>query len=123
MTDHTVRRRLAAAAAGVLLALGSLTVGASSASAAGEPVPDFDDHPACIADIIAITCAAKGSSSGGQIVSWEWEYPGAFSNVAFGKNTTLRFDNTGVFDVTLTVTNSQGLIGSVTKPMFVEIDG
>jgi hypothetical protein len=125
MTDHTVRvrRRLAATAAGTLLALASLTAGASSASAASGPAPDFDDHPPCIADILAITCSVKGTASGGQIVSWEWVYPGAFSSTAEGKNVTLRFDNTGVFDVTLTVTDSQGDTGTITKPMFVEIDG
>jgi hypothetical protein len=125
MTHHMVRARrtLAAVAAAALMTVASLTAGASSASASGNPVPDFDDHPACIADILTITCSAKGSASGGQIVSWLWEYPGAFSNTAEGKNVALRFDGTGVFDVTLTVTNSQGAIGSVTKPMFVEVDG
>jgi hypothetical protein len=124
MPEHTrtgrARRRLAAVAAGAMLAL----TAASSAGASSSPVPDFNDHPNCIADILAISCFVTGTASGGgKIVSWEWEYPGAFSNQASGKSTTLRFESVGVFDVTLTVVNSQGETGSVTKPMVVEING
>jgi PKD repeat protein len=124
LTGASTRRRLSRFVATALLAVAGLTAGASSAIAGGSgPVPDFDDHPPCVADIIAITCSATGTASGGKIVSWVWEYPGAFSNQAEGKKTTLRFDATGVFDVTLTVTDSQGRTGSVTKPMVVEISG
>jgi PKD repeat protein len=127
MVDTTApargRRRRSILATAALAVLVALPAGAGPASASSGPVPDFDDTPTCIADILAISCSVKGTATGGKIVTWEWTYPGAFSNVAFGKQTVLRFNTTGVFDVTLTVTDQQDQTGSVTKPMFVEING
>lgn len=106
------RSGIRAVAAVALPVVAALPVGASPAVAAGELNPDFNDHPTCVADILAISCAVRGTGGGGKIVSWEWEYPGAFSSVASGKETVLRFDSTGVFDVTLTVTAQDGRTGS-----------
>lgn len=117
------RPRLATVATATLLALATPATTASSASAQGAPVPDFDQTPQCVIDILAISCFAKGKATGGQIVSWEWEYPGAFSNTAEGQSPLLRFESTGVFDVTLTVTDAQDRTGSVTQPMVVEVSG
>jgi PKD repeat protein len=81
-------------------------------------------HSDCVIDILAISCFAEGSATGGgQIVSWEWEYPGVFSNQADGQSPLLRFETTGVFDVTLTVTDDENRTGTVTQPMVVEISG
>lgn len=128
MTSHTrpghTRHRLAAVAAAGLLMLGGTLAAAPGASAISGPVPDFNSKPLCVIDILAISCFAEGIATGGsQIVSWDWEYPGAFSNQASGQFTTLRFETTGVFEVTLTVTDNQDRTGSVTKPMVVEIGG
>lgn len=125
MTHRTpagrIRRRLLAITAGAALVLASLTAGASPASAGSGPVPDFDNEPPCVIDILAISCFVEGrAAGGGEIVSWEWEYPGAFGNHASGQSTTLRFETTGVFDVTLTVTDDRGETGSITKPTVVE---
>ena len=118
------RRRLAAVATATLLGLAAPLAGATSATASTGPVPDFDSRPLCVIDIIAISCFVQGTATGSSpIVSWEWEYPGVFSNQASGQSTLLRFEGTGVFDVTLTVTDSQNRTGSVTKPMVVEIGG
>lgn len=129
MADHTrpsrPRRRLVTAAtAATLLALAAPVATASPASAQSAPVPDFDQTPLCVIDIIAISCFAEGSATGGgQIVSWDWEYPGVFGNQAEGQFPTLRFETTGRFEVTLTVTDDQNQTGSVTQPMVVEISG
>jgi PKD repeat protein len=116
-------RRLATVATATLLALAGPVATTTSASAQSTPVPDFDTTPTCVIDIIAISCFAEGSATGGgEIVSWVWEYPGIFSNVAEGQNPLLRFENTGTFEVTLTVTDDQDQTGSVTKKMVVEIN-
>lgn len=118
------RRRLATIATATLLAVAAPAATASGASAQSAPVPDFDQTPLCVIDIIAISCFAEGSATGGgQIVSWEWEYPGVFSNQAEGQFPLLRFETTGRFDVTLTVTDDQNRTGSVTQPMVVQISG
>lgn len=115
-------RRLPAVATAVLLVLALLAAGATSASASSSPMPDFDERPFCLADIIAISCFLEGTATGGgEIVSWDWEYPGALSNQASGQFPTLRFETTGVYEVTLTVTDDQGGTGSITKPTVVEI--
>lgn len=127
MADNTrsghTRRRLAGVATASLLVMAAPLAGAPSATAQSGPVPDFDNRPLCVIDIIAISCFVEGTATGGPIVSWDWEYPGVFSNEASGQSTTLRFETTGVFDVTLTVTDSQNRTGSVTKPTVVEING
>lgn len=116
-------RRLATVATATLLALAGPVAAAPGASAQSAPVPDFDTTPTCVIDILAISCFAEGTATGGgRIVSWEWEYPGAFSNQAEGQNALLRFETTGVFDVTLTVTDDRDRTGSVTQPMVVEIN-
>jgi PKD domain-containing protein len=118
------RHRVAAVVTASLLGLAAPAAGATSASASAAPVPDFDERPLCVIDILAISCFVQGTATGGgEIVSWEWEYPGAFGNTASGQSTTLRFDTTGVFNVTLTVTDDQDQTGSVTKRMVVEIGG
>lgn len=121
---RSARRRLATVATATMLGLAAPAAAASSASAQSAPVPDFDQKPLCVIDIIAISCFAEGSATGGgQIVSWEWEYPGIFSNQAEGQFPLLRFETTGRFEVTLTVTDDQHRTGSVTQPMVVEISG
>ena len=117
-------RRPATVATATLLALAGPLAAASGASAQSAPVPDFNQKPFCLIDIIAISCSAEGTvTGGGEIVSWEWEYPGAFSNEAEGQFPLLRFETTGRFEVTLTVTDDQDQTGSVTQPMIVEISG
>jgi PKD domain len=114
--------RLANVAIATMLGLAASAAAASGASASSAPVPDFDTTPSCLPDIIAISCDAMGSATGGgTIVSWKWEYPGAFGNTAEGQNPLLRFENTGKFRVTLTVTDDQDQTGTVTKTMVVDI--
>jgi hypothetical protein len=126
MADHARARRtlhrLMALAATTPLVMVALAAGAPSASADSGPVPDFGNRPLCVIDILAISCFAEGTATGGgEIVSWDWDYPGFLSNHASGQSPTLRFENTGAFDVTLTVTDDQGRTGTITEPMVVEI--
>jgi PKD repeat protein len=117
-----LRHRLAAVATATLLVLAAPLAGAPSASAQSGPVPNFNSKPLCVIDILAISCFMEGSATGGsRIVSWDWEYPGAFGNEASGQFPTLRFETTGTFEVTLTVTDSQNRTGSVTKQTVVAI--
>lgn len=121
---RNLRRRLAATASATLLVMAAPLAGATAASAQSGPVPDFDNEPLCVIDIIAISCFMEATATGGgQIASWDWEYPGVFSNEATGQFPTLRFESTGVFTVTLTVTDGQDRTGSVTKRTVVEIGG
>lgn len=117
-----LRRRLWGTATVAALAAAMVTGGPASAS--DPPVPDFDDHPPCVADIIAISCSVTGSATGGgEIVSWEWRYPGVFGNRASGQTTLLRFASQGVYEVTLTVEDDRGGTGTITKPTTVAVGG
>jgi PKD repeat protein len=126
MADHArlsrTRRRLATVATATALALAAPVTAASSANAQSGPVPDFNSKPPCVSDILAISCFVEGTATGGgQNVSWDWEYPGFLGDHASGQSTVLRFETSGTFTVTLTVTDDQDRTGSVTKPMVVNI--
>lgn len=60
----------------------------------------------------------------GSIVNWEWD----FGDMSSGTNTsTLQnpnhtYSQSGLFDVTLTVTNDQGCVSSITIPDFVTVE-
>lgn len=123
-SHRTVRRLATAVATSLALALASPVAAASGTGAASGPVPDFKTRPLCVNHDQAISCFMQGTATGGsQIVSWDWEYPGAFDTHASGQFPALRFPLTGPFivDVTLTVVDDQHRTGTVTKPTMIRI--
>lgn len=118
-----VRRLLATGAAAGLLATsliaGAPSAGAAASSTAQAPVADFTHQ--CVLDIIMWTCSFDGSPSSGSIVRWDWQFPGAaFGESGSGVQTSARYEVTGTYQVTLTVTDSTGQTDSTTKPVVVD---
>lgn len=120
--SRSVRRLLATGAAAGLLAsaliAGAPSAGAATSSTSQAPVADFTHQ--CVLDIIMWTCSFDGSASSGSIVSWDWQFPGAaFGQTGSGVQTSARYEVSGTYPVTLTVTDRTGRTDTTTQPVVV----
>jgi len=80
------------------------------------PTADFNADTACAGSGTSFTDLSLGN--GGSIVSWAWNF-GDGSVINTLPNPTYTYASYGLFNVTLTVTNSNGCIHSITKPVLV----
>jgi PKD repeat protein len=98
------------------VANGSITIGTDA------PTADFTYSPAGPAAGAPVVFNGNASSaiSGRTIVSWQWDFPGGTPPSASGATPTTRFGFAGTYNVTLTVTDSAGKIGRVTKSVSVQ---
>lgn len=83
------------------------------------PVADFIGNPTSIypGESVVFT----DLSSGPDITSWEWSFPGGTPSSFSGQNPPPIFYNTvGTYDVTLTVTNPFGT-STTTKPNYIDV--
>jgi PKD repeat protein len=97
-------------------ASGSVTVGTDA------PTAEFSYSPTTPAAGAPVTFNGNASSaiSGRTIVSWAWDFPGGTPASSAGATPTTRFTFAGTYNVTLTVTDSAGKIGRVTKTVTVQ---
>jgi PKD repeat protein len=97
-------------------ATGSVTVGTDS------PTADFSYSPTSPAAgaPVAFNGNASSAIAGRTIVSWAWDFPGGTPASSSGATPTTRFTFAGTYNVTLTVTDSAGKIGRVTKTVTVQ---
>ena len=58
----------------------------------------------------------------GNPVSWMWEFPGGTPAQSTDQNPTVTYDETGVFDVKLVVTDGE-VTDSLTKPGYISVNG
>ena len=61
--------------------------------------------------------------SRGYAVAWEWSFPGAETTSSTEQNPTVRYNEIGTYDVTLTVTNAAGEKHTTTRKDFVTVRG
>ena len=86
-----------------------------------RPFAIFSTDPASPV-IVGSTVTFDGSASldrDGSIASWEWDLDGDLALDATGTVTSFTYDTVGSYDVTLTVTDDQGLTGSQTQALQV----
>ncbi len=82
-------------------------------------IPDFS---------VSTTEASLGSdvnftdeSWGNDIVSWNWSFEGGNPETSNVQNPTVKYVNTGKYDVTLTITNGDGDSATVTKRNYISV--
>ena len=80
-----------------------------------KPVAAFTTANVCLGNLATFT--DNSSSTTGTIVGWSWDFGDGGTSAA--QNPTYLFNNAGLHYVTLTVTNSNGCIQSITNPVEV----
>ncbi|MCX6287239.1 MAG: PKD domain-containing protein [Bacteroidetes bacterium] len=80
-----------------------------------NPVADFTATSACQGN--ATTFTDNSTSTAGTIVTWLWDFGNGGSSAA--QNPTYTYSSGGTFNVSLTVTTSNGCVHTVTKPVQV----
>jgi PKD repeat protein len=103
--------------------VGRQAVASGSVSVATDaPTADFTYSPTGPAAGAPVSFNGNASSaiSGRTIVSWQWDFPGGTPGTASGATPTTAFGFAGTYNVTLTVTDSSGKVGRVTKSVAVQ---
>jgi len=86
----------------------------------GHPVTSFDWFPPLPTALETVTFNASGSSAnGGSITNYFWDFGDGHSQNASGPITTHVYDDAGNFNVTLVITDSEGLTQSLTKMIVI----
>jgi len=98
------------------VATGSVTV------LTDAPTADFSSSPTSPFAGANVTFSGGSSSAvaGRTIVSWQWDFPGGTPTSGSGTTTTIKYASPGAYNVTLTVTDSAGKVGRVTKTVTVQ---
>jgi PKD repeat protein len=98
------------------VATASVTIGTDA------PTADFTYSPTGPAAGAPVSFNGNSSSAiaGRTIVSWSWDFPGATPAASSGATPTTQFPFAGTYNVTLTVTDSAGKTGRVTKTVAVQ---
>jgi PKD repeat protein len=85
---------------------------------AGEGlIPDFNANMTTIAPGGNINFT--DNTWGLNLVSWSWTFEGGEPASSSLQNPTVTYNQTGTFDVTLTVTNEDGQVETITKPDYI----
>lgn len=67
--------------------------------------------------IVRFTATAKGAT----IRQWQWEFPGGTPSASTERNPKVTYDTPGIFDVTLTITNTNGESATLTQPELIQV--
>lgn len=74
----------------------------------GDPVPLFTGNPTNIFEGQSVTFTDNSADGGNPITNWTWSFPGGTPNSFVGQTPpAIVYSTAGVYDVTLSVTNSQ----------------
>ena len=103
--------------------VGRSAVATASVTVVGDsPTAEFSYSPT--GPLAGAPVSFNGNASraieGRSIVSWQWDFPGGTPATSSGATPTTRFTFPGSYNVTLTVTDSAGKTGSVTKTVAVQ---
>ena len=87
---------------------------------AGEGLlPDFTANPTNVS--LHGNVNFTDQTWGANLVSWEWTFEGGTPATSTSRNPSVTYDAIGDFDVTLTVTNSNGQAETVTKQNYIHV--
>lgn len=74
----------------------------------GDPIPFFTGAPTTILEGQSVTFTDNSANGGSAITSWQWSFPGGTPSSFSGQNPPpIVYSTAGVYDVSLSVTNSQ----------------
>lgn len=74
----------------------------------GDPIPFFTGVPTSVQEGQTVTFTDNSADGGNPITSWSWSFPGGTPSSFSGQTPpAIQYNTAGVYDVTLTVTNSQ----------------
>ena len=87
----------------------------------GDPIPAFTGVPTSISEGQTVTFTDNSADGGNPITNWTWSFPGGTPNSYVGQNPpAITYSTAGVYDVTLTVTNSQNTV-PLTKTSYINV--
>jgi len=82
-------------------------------------IPDFNASATVIAPNTSVNFT--DNTWGPYLASWAWTFEGGEPATSSLQNPTVTYNQTGTFDVTLTVTNEDGQVETITKPDFITV--
>lgn len=84
-----------------------------------QPVADFTNNTVCAG--LTTTFTDLSSTPTGSIIGWDWNFgdPGSSANTSTLTNPSHTFTATGIYNVTLIITNSHGCKDTVVHPVTV----
>ena len=80
-------------------------------------IPDFNASATIIAPNTSVNFS--DNTWGPYLASWAWTFEGGEPATSSLQNPTVTYNQTGTFDVTLTVTNEDGQVETITKPDYI----
>lgn len=87
----------------------------------GDPIPLFTGVPTSIFEGQTVTFTDGSANGGNPITSWTWSFPGGTPSSFVGQTPpAITYPTAGVYDVTLSVTNSQST-QSLTKTGYITV--
>ncbi|MBL4593511.1 MAG: S8 family serine peptidase, partial [Flavobacteriales bacterium] len=87
----------------------------------GDPIPAFTGNPTSITEGQTVSFTDNSANGGNPITNWTWSFPGGTPSSFIGQNPPLiTYANAGVYDVTLSVTNSQSTV-PLTKTGYINV--
>lgn len=90
-------------------------------SLTGDPIPAFTGMPLSITPGQTVTFTDNSADGGNVITNWSWSFPGGTPASFVGQNPpAITYASAGVYDVTLSVTNSQST-QNLTKTAYVNV--
>lgn len=91
------------------------------ATLTGDPIPFFSGAPLNIYEGETVTFTDNSANGGSTITNWTWSFPGGTPNSFIGQTPpAITYNTAGVYDVTLSVTNSQST-QSMTQTAYVNV--
>lgn len=87
----------------------------------GDPLPFFSGTPLSVIEGDFVTFTDLSADGGNPITNWTWSFPGGTPNSFVGQTPPpIQYNTAGVYDVTLTVTNSQSTQAS-TQTAYINV--
>lgn len=91
------------------------------ATITGDPIPAFTGTPTSITEGQSVTFTDNSADGGNVITNWSWTFPGGTPSSFVGQNPpAITYASAGVYDVSLSVTNSQNTV-PLTKTGYINV--
>jgi PKD repeat protein len=87
----------------------------------GDPIPAFTGTPTSISEGQTVTFTDNSAGGGNPITNWSWSFPGGTPSSFVGQTPpAITYATAGVYDVSLSVTNSQSTV-PLTKTGYINV--